>query len=50
LAEAYYQCGLTYQVIDEIEKSNKNFQEAIRLFTEMDAPKQVERVRRSMEG
>jgi tetratricopeptide (TPR) repeat protein len=49
LAHAYYQFGLTYQAMDEIEKSKENFQEAIRLFSEMKAPKQVERVRRSME-
>lgn len=49
LAEAYYQCGLTYQTMGESEKSNENFQEAIQLFIKMNAPKQVERVRRSME-
>lgn len=48
LAEAYYQCGLTYQVMKETEKSCTNFQEALRLFSIMKAPKQVERVRRSM--
>jgi tetratricopeptide (TPR) repeat protein len=50
LAEAYYQSGLTAQVMGEHDKSSKFFREAIRLFTEMEAPKQVERVRRSMEG
>ncbi|MBW4521653.1 MAG: tetratricopeptide repeat protein [Scytolyngbya sp. HA4215-MV1] len=50
LAEAFYQRGLTYQAINKIEKSNENFQEAIRLFSEMGAPKQVERVRKSMES
>jgi tetratricopeptide (TPR) repeat protein len=50
LAEAHYQCGLTYQEMGEIENSNLNIQEAIRLFTEMEAPKQVERVRRSMKN
>ena len=48
LAETYYQFGLTYQAIDENAKSYESFQEAIKLFTEMEAPKQVERVRRSM--
>jgi tetratricopeptide (TPR) repeat protein len=48
LASAYYQLGITYQAIGETGKSSENFQEAIRLFTEMDAPKQVERVRRSL--
>jgi len=50
LAEAYYQFGITYQVIGEIEKSNTNFQEAVRLFGEMEAPRQVERVRKSMQN
>jgi tetratricopeptide (TPR) repeat protein len=50
LAKAYHQMGLTYQEIGEADPSNDNFQEAIRLFTEMKAPKQVERVRRSMNG
>jgi len=50
LAEAYYQLGLTYQAMEETEKSDKNFQEAIQLFSEMEAPKQVERVRRSMQN
>jgi tetratricopeptide (TPR) repeat protein len=49
LAEAYYQCGLTYQEIDEIENSTLNFQRSIQLFSEMNAPKQVERVMRSMQ-
>jgi tetratricopeptide (TPR) repeat protein len=48
LAEAYYRFGITYQAAGENEASTINFQEAIRLFTEMEAPKQVERVRRSM--
>ena len=50
LAEAFYQLGLTYQVRNDLMKSDENFQEAIRLFTEMQAPKQVDRVRRSMQN
>jgi tetratricopeptide (TPR) repeat protein len=50
LAEAYYQLGITYQKMDETERGKVNFEEAIRLFSEMDAPKQVERVRRSMQN
>jgi len=50
IAEAYYQFGLTHQAMGETDKSNENFQEAIQIFTEMEAPKQVERVRRSMNG
>jgi tetratricopeptide (TPR) repeat protein len=50
LAEAYYRFGISWQAVGELEKSKDNFQKAIRLFTEMEAPKQVERVRRSMEN
>ena len=47
LAEAYYQLGLTYQKMGEIGKSHTNFNEAIRLFNEMEAPKQVEKVEKA---
>jgi tetratricopeptide (TPR) repeat protein len=50
LAEALYQIGLTYKAANAGQESDTAFQEAIRLFTEMEAPKQVERVRRSMEN
>jgi len=50
LAEACYQIALSYGIIGEIEQSNEKFQEAIRLFDDMEAPKQVERVKRSMNG
>jgi tetratricopeptide (TPR) repeat protein len=50
LAEAYYQLGLTYQKIGEVENSQVNFDKAIRLFNEMEAPKQVEKVRKAMES
>jgi tetratricopeptide (TPR) repeat protein len=50
LSEVWHQLGLTYQAIGETEKSNKCFQEAVQLFKKMEAPKQVERVRRSMEN
>ena len=46
LAEAYFQRGLTYQKMDKIENSQINFDKAIRLFTEMEAPNQVEKVQR----
>jgi tetratricopeptide (TPR) repeat protein len=46
LAEAYFQRGLTYQKMDKIENSQSNFDKAIRLFTEMEAPNQVEKVQR----
>ncbi|MBK1986087.1 tetratricopeptide repeat protein [Sphaerospermopsis aphanizomenoides BCCUSP55] len=44
LAEAYYQLGLTYQKMGETENSNTNFNKAIQLYQEMEAPKQVEKV------
>lgn len=34
----------------DTEKSQPNFQQAIRLFTEMEAPKQVEKVQLAMEN
>lgn len=48
LAEANYQFALTYQKMGGAEKSQTAFQEAIRLFTEMEAPKQVEKVRKAI--
>ncbi|MBO1047248.1 MAG: tetratricopeptide repeat protein [Dolichospermum sp. DEX182a] len=50
LAEAYYQLGLTYQKMGETETSHTNFNEAIRLFNEMEAPKQVEKVEKAIRG
>jgi tetratricopeptide (TPR) repeat protein len=48
LAEAHYQLALTYQKMGDTEKSQTPFQEAIRLFTEMEAPNQVEKVRKAI--
>ena len=42
--------GLTYQKIGETEKSHTNFNEAIRLFNEMEAPKQIEKVKKAKRG
>lgn len=50
LAEAYYQLGLTYQKMEELENSKENFDKAIRLFREIEAPKQIEKVRRAKEN
>jgi len=50
LAEAYYQLGLTYQRMGETENSHTNFNEAIRLYQEMEAPKQVEKVETAKRG
>ncbi|WP_293148657.1 MULTISPECIES: tetratricopeptide repeat protein [unclassified Microcoleus] len=48
LAEAHYQLALTHQKMGDTENSQTHFQEAIRLFTEMEAPKQVEKVRKAI--
>jgi len=48
LAEANYQLALTYQKMGNTEKSQTSFQQAIRLFTEMEAPNQVEKVRKAI--
>ncbi len=48
LAEAYYQLALTYQKMGLIDQSQENFDKAIQLFEEMEAPKQVEKVRRAI--
>ncbi|HAA31015.1 MAG TPA: hypothetical protein DCE56_29055 [Cyanobacteria bacterium UBA8553] len=50
LSEAYYQLGLTYQKMGDAQKSQENFDRAIQLFSEMEALKQVEKVRRAMES
>ena len=50
LAEAYYQIGLTYQKMDDLEKSQAKFDEAIRLFNQIEAPKQVEKVQRAIQS
>ena len=47
LAEAHYQLALTYQKMGDAEKSQTPFQEAIRLFNAMEAPNQVEKVRKA---
>ncbi|VXD18216.1 NB-ARC domain-containing protein [Planktothrix paucivesiculata] len=48
LAEAYYQLALTYQQMGDRENSKPNFDNAIQLFTEIEAPLQVERVIKSI--
>ncbi|RMG08079.1 MAG: tetratricopeptide repeat protein [Cyanobacteria bacterium J055] len=44
LAEAYFQCALTYQEMGETENSQENFDKALKLFREIEAPRQIERV------
>jgi len=45
LAEAYLQLGLTYQALNQPLERDQNFDQAIRLFTTMEAPCQVKRVK-----
>jgi tetratricopeptide (TPR) repeat protein len=44
LAEAYYQLALTFYQKNDNEKSRENFDLAIKLFQEMQAPKQIQKV------
>lgn len=46
LAETYFQLGLTYQRMKNYDDSKESSDRAIKLFTEMAAPKQVEKVLR----
>ncbi|MEH1892395.1 MAG: AAA family ATPase [Nostoc sp.] len=48
LAEAYYQLALTHKKMGEIEQSRESFVQAIALFHEMQAPRQVEKVQTAM--
>ncbi|WP_067775621.1 tetratricopeptide repeat protein [Nostoc sp. NIES-3756] len=41
LAEAYFQLGLTYEKFGNSHESQRYFQQAIHLFTEINAPRQV---------
>ena len=44
LAEAYFQRALTYQKMGNMEESKSDFKEALKLFQEINIPKQIERV------
>ncbi|EAZ89471.1 hypothetical protein [Crocosphaera chwakensis] len=44
LAEAYWQLSLTYQAMNNPGKSKHNYQLAVQYFTQMQAPKQVEKL------
>ncbi|MEG5048461.1 tetratricopeptide repeat protein [Microcoleus sp. B4-C1] len=48
LAEAYYQRALTYQKMGQCDQSQEYFDKAIQIFNEMEAPKQVEKVRKAI--
>ncbi|MBW4490813.1 MAG: AAA family ATPase [Trichocoleus desertorum ATA4-8-CV12] len=47
LTEVYFQIGLAYQALGEVEKGAEYRDKAIQLFEEMEAPRQVERVRQA---
>jgi tetratricopeptide (TPR) repeat protein len=49
LAEAYFQFGLTYQAKGEYEKAEEYKEKALKLFEQMEAPKQKVRVNRAFE-
>ncbi|BAZ07360.1 tetratricopeptide repeat protein [Calothrix sp. NIES-3974] len=48
LAEAYYQCAITQRKCGQWNLSNDNFVQAMNIFTEIDAPKQFEKVKSRM--
>ncbi|WP_017651478.1 tetratricopeptide repeat protein [Fortiea contorta] len=48
LAKAYYQLALTYQKMGKVIESQKSFHDSIQLFYEMQAPRQVEKVKAAM--
>ena len=50
LAEALFQLGLTYKAMKKFEDCKKHLKEAVRLFSDIEAPKQVERVKQAMVG
>jgi len=49
LAEVCYQLGLTYLKMEELAEGRSSLQQAIDLFRQMDAPKQVEKVQQVLE-
>ncbi|MCF4970103.1 tetratricopeptide repeat protein [Nostoc sp. CMAA1605] len=50
LAAAYFQLGLTYQKMSNHTESEINFNQAKQLFTEIKAPKQVDKISNSASG
>ena len=44
LAQAYFQYGLTWQQMKQISESQNNFKQAVQLFADMEASKQVDKV------
>ena len=47
LAEAYFQLGLTYQAMGEHDQAEEFKAKAIKLFAQMEAPKQIDRVNKA---
>ncbi|BAU63196.1 unknown protein [Stanieria sp. NIES-3757] len=49
LAEAYFQLGLTLKISGKIEDSKLNFEQASQLFQQINAPKQLAKIRNQLE-
>jgi len=49
LAEAYFQLGLTYQAMGEHDQAETYKAKALKLFGQMEAPKQIDRVNQAFE-
>ncbi len=49
LAEAYFQLGLTYRVMEEHDQAEEYKAKALELFEQMEAPKQIDRVNKAFE-
>ena len=49
LGEAYFQFGLTYQAMGEHDQAETYKAKALKLFGQMEAPKQIERVKQAFE-
>jgi tetratricopeptide (TPR) repeat protein len=47
LAKAYFQLGLTYQAMGEHDQAKEYKAKAIELFEQIEAPKQIERVKKA---
>jgi len=50
LAEAYFQLGITYQVMRENDQAEEYKAKALELFAQMEVPKQIERVNKAFGG
>ena len=50
IAQTYFQLGLTYQAMGEHDQAEKYKTQALELFAQMEAPKQIERVNQAFGG